>query len=459
MIKCISNAFLWVACALPLAAQLAPETQRAIDDTVRKTLTDTRVPSASIAVVKDGKLAYAHAYRDARLDPKMAAAASMRYEIGSNSKQFTATAILLLAEQGKVSLDDHVSKYFPDLTRASEITIRQLLSHESGYQDFYAIDFTPPFMKKRTDPTRILDWAKKPLDFEPGTQYQYSNTNYTIAGLIVEKLTGTTLFDFLRARVFEPLGMKSPVDLDHAKHDAGDPTGYTHFALGPPRPTEPEGPGWLSGAGELAMTAPDLARWDISLMNGEVLKPESMKLLTTENLLKNGAGSRYALGLSIGMLNGHRVWAHTGGTSGFISANTTYPDDRASITVLTNGEGPAASPILQKIQALVLAPETDPDAKRDLEHARQIFTSLQDAKLDRTLLDSDTNAYFTAQAIADFEASLKPLGPLTDFTQNGFSKRGGMTYRTFSAKTKKKTVRVAIYVLPDGKIAQYLVTP
>jgi hypothetical protein len=184
-----------------------------------------------------------------------------------------------------------------------------------------------------------------------------------------------------------------------------------------------------------------------------------MKLLTTENLLKNGAGSHYALGISIGMLNGHRVWAHTGGTSGFISANTTYPDDRAAITVLTNGEGPAASPILQKIQALVLAPETDPDAQRDMEHARQIFLTLRDGKLDRSLLDSDTNAYFTTQAIADFAASLKPLGALSDFTQNNSSKRGGMTYRTFTAKTKNKSVRVAIYVLPDGKIAQYLVTP
>jgi CubicO group peptidase (beta-lactamase class C family) len=239
----------------------------------------------------------------------------------------------------------------------------------------------------------------------------------------------------------------------------GQPQGYTHFALGPPRPADPEGGGWLSGAGELAMTASDLARWDISLMNGEILKPESMKQLTTAYILKNGAVSQYALGLGISLLNGHRVWAHTGGTSGFVSANRAYPDDRAAITVLTNGEGPAATSILQEIQALIFAPESDPDARRDLDRARQIFLSLQEGKLDRSLLDADTNAYFTEQATADFAGSLSPLGPPSEFTQATTLKRGGMIYRTFTVKTKDKTVLVAIFVQPDGKIAQYLVTP
>jgi CubicO group peptidase (beta-lactamase class C family) len=451
---------LLAACALPVCAQLAPATQKAIDEAVLKTLAEKRVPSASVAIVKDGKLAYTKAYGDARLDPKMPAQASMRYKIGSNSKQLTASAILLLAEQGKASLDDPVSKYLPAPTRAHDVTIRELLSHESGYQDFYAIDFIPPFMTRETNPEHILDvWAGKPLDFEPGTQYQYSNTNYVIAGLIVEKITGAPLIDFLRARVFEPLGMRSPIDADREKWSADDPAGYTHYALGPARPVASEGPGWLSGAGELAMTASDLARWDIALMNGEVLKPESLRELTTENLLKNGAGSHYALGLSIGLLNGHRVWAHTGGTSGFVSANTTYPDDRASITVLTNGEGGAATPILRRIQALLIAPAADPNAARDLDRARGIFLSLQEGKLDRSLLDSDTNAYFTGQAIADFAASLKPLGALTGFMQDTALKRGGMTYRTFAAHTKKKNLTVAIFVKPDGKIAQYLIEP
>src|ERR1035438_2059302 len=113
---------------------------------------------------------------------------TMRYSVGSISKQFTATAVLLLAEQGKLTLDDPVSRFVPNLTRGSEVTIRQLLSHTSGYQDYWPQDYVPPFMLQAITADKILDqWARKPLDFDPGTEWQYSNTNFVIAGLIVEK--------------------------------------------------------------------------------------------------------------------------------------------------------------------------------------------------------------------------------------------------------------------------------
>jgi len=114
----------------------------------------------------------------------------MRYSIGSISKQFTATAMLLLQEENKLSLDDKVAKFIPDLTRANEVTIRQLLSHTSGYQDYWPQDYVPPFMLQAITANRILDlWAHKPLDFDPGTKWQYSNTNFVIAGMIVEKVS------------------------------------------------------------------------------------------------------------------------------------------------------------------------------------------------------------------------------------------------------------------------------
>ena len=129
----------------------------------------------------------------------------MRYSIGSISKQFTATAILLLQEQGKLSLDDAVGKYVPGLTRGDEVTIRQILSHTSGYQDYWPEDYVMTPMLHPETAQQILDtWAKKPLDFEPGTQWQYSNTNFVIAGAIVEKVSGQTLFDFLAAAHLSP---------------------------------------------------------------------------------------------------------------------------------------------------------------------------------------------------------------------------------------------------------------
>ena len=158
-----------------------------IDKVAREVLGRTGVPSASIAIVKNGQIAYLQAYGDARLDPRMAARPDMRYSIGSVSKQFTATAILMLAEEGKLSLDDPVGKFLPDLTRANEVTIRELLSHTSGYQDYWPQDYAPPFMLHDVTARDILDrWARKPLDFDPGTKWQYSNTNFVIAGLIAE---------------------------------------------------------------------------------------------------------------------------------------------------------------------------------------------------------------------------------------------------------------------------------
>src|SRR5205823_5770607 len=173
------------------------------DQAVNEILTKTGAPSASVAVVRDGKLLYARAYGLASLEPKTPATPQMRYSIGSISKQFTASAILMLAEEGKLSLDDKVVRWLPELTRANEVTIRQVLSMTSGYQDFWPQDYVMPGMLESTTAQGIVQgWAEKPLDFEPGTRWQYSNTNYVIAGMIVERVSGMPLLDFLQKRVF-----------------------------------------------------------------------------------------------------------------------------------------------------------------------------------------------------------------------------------------------------------------
>jgi D-alanyl-D-alanine carboxypeptidase len=239
--------------------QLPAEMQQKIDKVTTDALAKTGVPSASVAVVKDGQIAYLHAYGNARLDPETPAKPEMRYSIGSISKQFTAAAVLLLQEEGKLSLDDKVGKFIPGLTRANEVTIRQLLSHTSGYQDYWPQDYLIPMMFKPVNAQKIPDtWARKPLDFEPGTKWQYSNTNYVIAGLIVEKASGEPLLQFLQDRVFTPLNMKSVADTDKAKLGDRDPTGYQRYALGPPHPAPKEGSGWLFAVAELAMPAEDL---------------------------------------------------------------------------------------------------------------------------------------------------------------------------------------------------------
>src|SRR5437762_10664852 len=257
---------------------LPSEISKKINAAAMKMLSESGVPSASIAVVKDGILAYTKAYGLADIASHRPATTSMIYSIGSISKQFTAASILLLAEEGKLSLDDPVGRWLLDLTRANEVTIRQVLSMTSGYQDFWPQDYVMSSMTKPASPEEILKgWAQKPLDFEPGTKWQYSNTNYVAAGVIVERLGGMSVLDFLHRRVFDPLGMKTVFDCDSSALKPGSPTRYHRYGLGPPRAAPKEGKGWMFAAGELAMTAWDLAKWDISMIDQAILKPQSYR--------------------------------------------------------------------------------------------------------------------------------------------------------------------------------------
>jgi CubicO group peptidase (beta-lactamase class C family) len=380
----------------------------------------------------------------------------MRYSIGSNSKQFTATGILMLAEEGKLSLDDPVSRFVPDLTRAGDVRVRQLLSHTSGYQDYWPQDFVPPFMTQPVTAADILNrWAKKPLDFEPGTQYQYSNTGYVIAGVILEKASGEKLLPFLTARIFKPLKMDSVVNVDQERLTESDPTGYLRYALGPPRPAPKEGKGWIFAAGELAMTAEDLAKWNVGMLERRLLKPASYQEMQTDVLLESGLAAGYGLGLDVQKVAGHRALAHGGAVSGFTSHNTVFPDDGAAITVLTNGETVAPDQIIEKIAPLLFE-KRDAVAASE-KRAREILAGLQAGRIDRSLFTANANSYFTDQAVGDFASSLSPLGAPTELRQTRQNDRGGMTFRLFKVTYPKKAVEIWERDMPDGKIEQFQV--
>src|ERR1022692_1562002 len=439
-----------------VAAPLSTALREKVDAVVRQALTSTGVPSVSIAIVQNGAIAYLQAYGDGRIDPHTPALPSMRYSIGSISKQFTATAVLLLAEQGKLSLDDPVSRFVPNLTRGNEVTIRELLSHTSGYQDYWPQDYVPPFMLQPITGDSILDqWARKPLDFDPGTQWQYSNTNFVIAGLLVEKASGEPLLQFLNEHIFTPVGMKSVINIDQDRLTETDATGYLRYALGPPRLAPKEGKGWLFAAGELAMPAEDLARWDISMINQTVLRPTSYAQMEQEVVLKNGLGTRYGLGVDVRDKFGQRAIEHGGEVSGFTAHNIVFPDARMAVVVLVNEDSvDASSDIAGKIAALLFR---EADAGRQEDQSREIFAALQQGKINRALFTDNCNSYFTEQALKDFAGSLEPLGSPKEFTQTAKQDRGGMTFRQFEVHFPQKTVEVWERIMPDGKIEQYQV--
>ncbi len=430
-----------------------------VDAIATQVLTATGVPSASIAVVKDGKVAYTHAYGLARISPPLEAAPPMRYSIGSISKQFTAAAMLMLQQEGKLSLDDPVSKYVPDLTRGNQVTLRMLLAHTSGYQDYWPQDYVMPPMLKSVTANEILDgWAKKPLDFDPGTKWQYSNTNYVIAGVVIEKVSGMPLMSFLQARVFKPLDMKSVYNSDEARLTSTDATGYYRHALGPLRPAPKEGRGWMYAAGELAMPASELALWDISLMNRSLLSAASYQQMFDEMKLKDGSGTEYGLGVDVSKQGGHLIVEHSGEVSGFVSDNLVYADDGAAVVVLTNQDAISAASMIAKQVGRLLVPQSS-DSAKDEAKAAAIFAGLQQGKIDRTLFTPNCNAYFSQEALDDFSTSLKPLGTPDSFRQLRTSLRGGMTFRAYRIVFGKQQLTLTTYEMPDGMIEQYLVMP
>jgi CubicO group peptidase (beta-lactamase class C family) len=450
----------FVAAALE-AQQITPELKAKIDAAAEQVLKTSGVPSASVGVVQNGKILYTAAYGKARLDPPLAATPEMHYAIGSISKQFTTACVLLLAQDGKLTLDDPVSRWFPELTRSNEVKVRNLLTHTSGYSDYAPQDYTIPAWTRAANPLDVVhEWAEKPLDFTPGTKWQYSNTNFVLAGLIVQKASGMPFWQFLETRVLQPLGLKQVLNLDTDRAQM-EPLGYMRNALGPLRPAILEAPGWYFADGELSMPVAELLRWDISVMDQTLLKPESYTAFETEMKLADGSGTRYGLGVDVGVRDGHRYVAHTGEVGGFVAANAIYPDDKVAVAVLTNQEANSAASVIARaiapllLSSAVAANAQDPAAE---VQTRAILAGLQKGKLDRSLFTPDCNFYFSAEAIEDFHTSLAPLGAVKSLSLRGSQLRGGMTFKAYDVTFANGTaVTVTTFTTTEGKIEQFLV--
>jgi len=452
-----SLAAVLLCCALPLAAQQSSELDRKLSAQISDALKSSGAPSASVAVVQDGRLVYAQAFGQADIAKGRAADTTTRYAVGSISKQFTAVALLLLQERGKLSLDDKVSKYFPDLTRAGDVTIRQLLSHTSGYEDFAPQDYMIPEWSHPTTPPAILDrWAKKPLSFEPGTRWQYSNTNYVLAAEIFDKVSGQPLLQFLEDKIFRPLEMRSAGDCQVA--NPADAVAYTRYAAGPPRTVEREASGWYFGAGELCMTPSDLARWDIAFLQKKILSERSYAEFTREARLANGDFTHYALGLQLGDLRGIPMLFHGGEVSGFLALNSVYPNRGGAVIVLSNEDGvDLIGPLSRQMAELVFLPDRPAAAEPELHQVRSILEGLRQGQIDRSLFTANANYYFGDTALADYKASLSAMGELKSVSRLNETLRGGMIHRNYRAEFEKKTVSLNVYLMPDGKYEQFLV--
>lgn len=451
--------------AIPAAAQsLTPAEVAQVDQLVAKTLSDTGVPGAEIAIVRDGKLVLNKAYGKA--NENLPARPDQPYQIASNSKQFTAMALILLRDEGKLSLDDKVSKYLPGISEGDRITLRQLISHTSGLQDFWPQDYSFIDMEKPTTPQHIVDkWAKKPLDFQPGTRWQYSNTGYVVAGMVAEKVSGEPLLTYLHRKIFDPLGMTSVRDQDDT-NTAAFPAGYHRFALGPVRVAQQPGRGWLYAAGELSMTAADLAKWDIARMNRALIPTRDWVEQETPVLRTDGRTNGYGLGVYNTFARERHVINHGGEAVGFLTQNTVYPDTKDAIIVFTNADFSGATATLTSGLEKIVLNSPEPALTNEGDRAddvRATYDMIVGGRIDASKFTDNLNYYFNPATLGDYRSSLAPLGTPTSLESLGAPKlRGGFVNRNFTIHfSGGKNLTLVTYAEPgaNGRWEQFMIMP
>lgn len=453
-------AFLSILSSHFLHAQSAQPVKVAeLDSIVRSAMKSAGMVGLSVGVMQNGVIVMAKGYGNASLQPVVTVTPTTMFPVGSVTKQFTCSVAMLLAQDGTLSMRDPVSKFFPTLTRAKDITLLDLGQHVAGYRDYYPLDFVDREMQRDVTANDIMqEYATRPLDFEPGTRWSYSNTNFTILGAAAEKASGMSLGALMQKRIFDVVGMKH-TSFDPPTNGAAKATGYFSWALAEPTVAQPEGKGWTGAAGAIWSTPTDLLTWDLALVTGKVLNPASYAMLTTPRHLKDGRSTDYGCGESVNEQGAAIVISHGGAVSGNVTNNTVIPSSRSGVVLLANSEvglGPLANALTAK---LLPSPDVPRIAgKPALDAIKAYLTQLAAGKVDRTTLSDDFNAHLTPAREKSAAESLKKLGAITDVQVVRTVERGGLEVAVLRLKVGTVNVGGTMYRSPDGKIQQVLIT-
>lgn len=295
----------------------------------------------ALLLARDGKIIFQRGFGFADVEKKISVTPTTKFRIGSVTKQFTATAMLKLAEEKKLTLDDPLAKYFPDIPHAGEIKLHQLLTHVSGIRSFTdRVDFLQKVIKPIEPSALIASMKDDKPDFEPGKGFHYNNSAYFLAGEIVAKVSGISFAAYLEETFFKPLGMKNTGIYKNESPPAEAAKGYS-VVDGKPQPALEWDMSWAGGAGALYSTVEDLFLWSEALHGGKILNADSYKRLTTPVVLPKGVdGMSYGFGLVVADIHGLPTFGHGGGLNGWSSDLVYYPAQRTTIAVLTNALPP-----------------------------------------------------------------------------------------------------------------------
>ncbi|MCM2258244.1 MAG: beta-lactamase family protein [Vicinamibacteria bacterium] len=454
-------------CAGPLSAD-------AVDDYVAAAMKEQKIPGLALAIVRDGQPARMQGYGLANVELQVPVSADTIFQSGSVGKQFTAAGVLLLVEDGKLGLDDPLSKHFPGGPSAwHRIRVRHLLGHTSGLKDYGDEEFD---LRRDYTEEQLLEVMKKvPLEFEPGTQWSYSNSGYVVLGLLTSKLAGKHWSEFLTERVFAPLGMTTTRMISEAAIVPNRADGYQLAKDGTLQNQD-----WVSptanslGDGALYFTVKDLVAWETGLRARRLLNAVHYDAWWTPVALTPGVTHPYGFGWAIGEQRGRRMIEHGGSWQGFRAAIARYVEDGLTVVVLANVASARPETIAKAIAGLVDADLRLPDAAKPraeasparAEKLRGVLAAFADSRpnpdlghgLAATASGSVREAY-QRRAVGEQLASLKSFAWLDDddLAARPLERRGERVTRiahyVLESKAGRRVFR--FHLTEDGRVADF----
>lgn len=450
-------AALWLVCGGAYAADSA-----AVDGYLRAQMAARQIPGLSVAVVQEGRPLLLKGYGLANVELGVPATDQTVYQLASVTKQFTATAVMLLVEDGKLSLSDPVSKYLEDLPEAwRPVTVRQLLDHTSGIKSYTSVpNFFATAWKDYTKPELLALVRDAPPDFKPGEKWSYNNTAYFLVGMVIEKASGKEYGAFLKERVFEPLGMAATRLNDRSAIIPNRASGYTRRAGGTQNapfvsPTQPY------SAGALVSTVADMAKWDAALYTDRLLKRESLEQMWTPAKLNDDKSTAYGLGWSVNTYRTRKRISHGGGIPGFSTAIDRFVDDKLTVVVLVNSDGGAAGSIAAGIAEFFIPalrenapkPIGDEDPKTTVR-LKEVVEALLAGKADAEPFTPEAWRLLFPDRIQEARDFVRGRGPIKSFElmeRRMEEKDRLMEYRAVFGEL---AVRIRVTMAEDGKIAR-----
>jgi CubicO group peptidase (beta-lactamase class C family) len=432
-----------------------------VDDYVKTQMQERHIPGAAIAVVRNGKVVKAEGYGLASVEFNAPVTKETVFEIGSVTKQITATAIMLLAEEGKINLDERISKYLSNAPESwKNVTVRNLLTHTSGIKSYTGISTGFELTKRLKRDQFVKAIGAYPLEFEPGERYNYSNSGYNLLGFIIESVTGKSYWDFVRTRIFAPLGMDKTADRDPQFVIRNRATGYeweNNRLVGRDYDLTD-----VFSAGAIVSTVVDLAKWDAALRNESLLKKSSLEKMWTPFVLNNGKTYPYGFGFNTADFRGHRLISHGGQTAGFAANISRFVDDDLTVIVLTNlgdiGLGTAIARGITKIYIPAISlkamkAQIEPDA----EVSRKISNALRERlenKFNPDLLTAELIKNLTTERAKTNNARIASFGAVKTIVFVGGETAGDRKIYRYKAETPKRIFLWRFAVNDQGKISE-----